>query len=249
MKSRILAAKISLAITLALAAPSANAQISVIDVANVRQTTVSALQNVATVAKQIQQYQTQLQQYQNMIQNTVGAPVQLWQQATQTIDSLQGQVNQISSFARQAGDVNTYMNQFKNPSYYQTNACTFCTAAQRAADPSATRARTTSQMAANADAMNGINSAMTTLASDGQRLDQLQANATGASGQMQALSYANHFAAQQASELQKIRGVLLAQSAALTAQSQYQLDRDAAATEASAAMRKTKPTPIGTYQN
>ena len=135
MKSRILAAKISLAITLALAAPSANAQISVIDVANVRQTTVSALQNVATVAKQIQQYQTQLQQYQNMIQNTVGAPVQLWQQATQTIDSLQGQVNQISSFARQAGDVNTYMNQFENPSYYQTNACTFgnCTAAQRAA--------------------------------------------------------------------------------------------------------------------
>jgi P-type conjugative transfer protein TrbJ len=108
MKSRILAAKISLAITLALAAPSANAQISVIDVANVRQTTVSALQNVATVAKQIQQYQTQLQQYQNMIQNTVGAPVQLWQQATQTIDSLQRQVNQISSFARQAGDVNTY---------------------------------------------------------------------------------------------------------------------------------------------
>ena len=248
MKSRILAAKISLAITLALAAPSANAQISVIDVANVRQTTVSALQNVATVAKQIQQYQTQLQQYQNMIQNTVGAPVQLWQQATQTIDSLQGQVNQISSFARQAGDVNTYMNQFKNPSYYQTNACTFgnCT---RAAALSATRARTTSQMAANADAMNGINSAMTTLASDGQRLDQLQANATGASGQMQALSYANQFAAQQASELQKIRGVLLAQSAALTAQSQYQLDRDAAATEASAAMRKTKPTPIGTYQN
>src|SRR3546814_1613511 len=70
-----------------------------------------------------------------MIQTTVGAPVQLWQQATQTIDSLQGQVNQISSFARQAGDVNTYMNQFKNPSYYQTNACTFgnCTAAQRAA--------------------------------------------------------------------------------------------------------------------
>ena len=251
MKSRILAAKISLAITLALAAPSANAQISVIDVANVRQTTVSALQNVATVAKQIQQYQTQLQQYQNMIQNTVGAPVQLWQQATQTIDSLQGQVNQISSFARQAGDVNTYMNQFKKPSYYQTNACTFgnCTAAQRAAALSATRARTTSQMAANADAMNGINSAMTTLASDGQRLDQLQANATGASGQMQALSYANQFAAQQASELQKIRGVLLAQSAALTAQSQYQLDRDAAATEASAAMRKTKPTPIGTYQN
>jgi len=241
MKSGILAAKISVAMVLTLGASSANAQISVIDVANVRQTTISALQNVATVAKQIQQYQTQLQQYQNMIQNTVGAPVRLWQQATQTIDSLQNQVNQISSFARQAGDVNTYMNQFKNPAYYQTAPCTVgnCTAAQRAAALSASRARTTGQMAANADAMNGISSAMKTLASDGQRLDQLQANATGASGQMQALSYANQFAAQQASELQKIRGVLLAQSAALSAQSQYQLDRDAAMIEAQASFRNT----------
>ena len=209
MKSRILAAKISLAIALALAAPSANAQISVIDVANVRQTTVSALQNVATVAKQIQQYQTQLQQYQNMIQNTVGAPVQLWQQATQTIDSLQGQVNQISSFARQAGDVNTYMNQFKNPSYYQTNACTFgnCTAAQRAAALS--------------------RGPQVIVGTPGRVMDHLERKSLSLDG---------------------LR-TLVAQSAALTAQSQYQLDRDAAATEASAAMRKTKPTPIGTYQN
>lgn len=49
--------------------------------------------------------------------------------------------------------------------------------------------------------------------------------------------------------LQKIRGVLLAQSAALTAQSQYQLDRDAAAMETGTAKMGTKPTPVGTYQN
>lgn len=67
MKSRILAAKISLVVALALAVPAAQAQIAVVDVANVRQTTISALQNVANVAKQIQQYQTQLQQYENMI--------------------------------------------------------------------------------------------------------------------------------------------------------------------------------------
>ena len=37
--------------------------IPTIDVANITQTTVSALKNVEAVSKQIQQYQTQLEQY------------------------------------------------------------------------------------------------------------------------------------------------------------------------------------------
>lgn len=255
MKTKILAAKKSLALALALstvlAAPAAHAQISVIDIANVRQTTVSALQNVATVAKQIQQYQTQLQQYQNMLTNTVGAPFQLWQQANQTINQLQNSVNSVTSFAQQAGSVNTYMQMFKNPSYYQSNTCTAgnCTAAQQAALLAARRAQTTGQMAANTATMSGINTATQALATDSANLDKLQANASSASGQMQALSYANQLAAQSASELQKLRGVLLAQNAALTAQSQYQLDRDAAATEAGAAAHSTKATAVGSYQN
>ncbi|GKL10847.1 hypothetical protein NUBL10709_48460 [Klebsiella pneumoniae] len=42
------------------------AGIPVIDGTNVVQTTISAVNNVQAVAKQIQQYQTQLQQYENM---------------------------------------------------------------------------------------------------------------------------------------------------------------------------------------
>lgn len=43
------------------------AGIPVIDVANTSQATISAIQNVAAVTKQIEQYKTQLQQYQNML--------------------------------------------------------------------------------------------------------------------------------------------------------------------------------------
>jgi conjugal transfer/entry exclusion protein len=43
------------------------AGIPVIDGTNVVQTTISAVNNVQAVAKQIQQYQTQLQQYENML--------------------------------------------------------------------------------------------------------------------------------------------------------------------------------------
>ncbi len=46
------------------------AGIPVIDGANTSQATISAIQNVVAVTKQIEQYKTQLQQYQNMLQNT-----------------------------------------------------------------------------------------------------------------------------------------------------------------------------------
>ncbi|MNH09115.1 hypothetical protein D3C79_685590 [compost metagenome] len=39
------------------------AGISVVDGVNLNQTTISAIQNVAAVSKQIEQYKTQLQQY------------------------------------------------------------------------------------------------------------------------------------------------------------------------------------------
>lgn len=69
----ILAAKKSLAASFlaSIMALPATAGIPVIDGTNVVQTTISAVNNVQAVAKQIQQYQTQLQQYENMLKNTV----------------------------------------------------------------------------------------------------------------------------------------------------------------------------------
>ena len=61
-------AKMLLAMGIAAAfSGQVHAGIPVIDGTNVVQTTISAIQNVAAVEKQIQQYGTQLQQYQNML--------------------------------------------------------------------------------------------------------------------------------------------------------------------------------------
>ncbi|EPU2180482.1 P-type conjugative transfer protein TrbJ, partial [Escherichia coli] len=86
----ILAAKKNLTIFLSasLIAIVAKAGIPVIDGTNVVQTTISAVNNVQAVAKQIQQYQTQLQQYENMLQNTVAPAAYIWDQANSTINKL-----------------------------------------------------------------------------------------------------------------------------------------------------------------
>ena len=47
---------------------------AVIDMANVKQTTITALEAIEQTQKQIEQYQTQLQQYENMIRNAVAPP-------------------------------------------------------------------------------------------------------------------------------------------------------------------------------
>ena len=87
LTKKVLAAKVVL--VFALTAPGvmtpAQAGIPVIDGANLTQTVMSAVENVAQTLKQIEQYRTQLQQYENMIQNTVAPAAYIWDQATSTM--------------------------------------------------------------------------------------------------------------------------------------------------------------------
>lgn len=80
LTKKVLAAKVVL--VFALTAPGvmtpAQAGIPVIDGANLTQTVMSAVENVAQTLKQIEQYRTQLQQYENMIQNTVAPAAYIW---------------------------------------------------------------------------------------------------------------------------------------------------------------------------
>ncbi|MGG7388969.1 type IV secretion system protein, partial [Escherichia coli] len=87
---RILAAKKALIVPFvaSVMALPVKAGIPVIDGTNVVQTTISAVNNVQAVTKQIQQYQTQLQQYENMLQNTVAPAAYIWDQANSTINKL-----------------------------------------------------------------------------------------------------------------------------------------------------------------
>lgn len=64
------------------------AGIPVVDGPNASQSTISAIQNVAAVTKQIEQYKTQLEQYENMLQNTAAPAAYIWDEADRTISKL-----------------------------------------------------------------------------------------------------------------------------------------------------------------
>lgn len=240
MRKVTLAAKIGFGLA-AVAAPFATpveAQFAVVDVANVRQTTVTAIQSVAATAKQVQQYQTQLQQYQNMLQNTLAPAAYVWSQAQSTIDGLQQTASSLSSLTRQTGGIDAYLNKFKDPSAYKSSPCfsaTGCSPDQLAAMKAQQSANQQILMASNADVLRGISQQQTNLKSEAANLEQMQRNAQSANGQAQALGYANQFAASQANQLLALRQQLMAQQAATLAVQQAAMDEkamQAAATQA-----------------
>ena len=58
---------------------------AVIDMANIKQTSITAYENVEMRLKQIDQYRTQLQQYENMLRNTVAPAAYVWAKAEYTL--------------------------------------------------------------------------------------------------------------------------------------------------------------------
>lgn len=254
MRKVILAAKIGFGLAV-IAAPlttPAYAQFSVVDVASVKQNTITAVQSVAQVAKQVQQYQTQLQQYQNMLKNTLAPAAYVWSQAQSTMDGLQNSVNSLNSLTRQTGGIDAYLNQFQNPNYYRNSACfssTGCTPAQRAALQTQQRAKQQLLMASNDDVLRGISNQQTQLQQEAATLEQMQRNAQSADGQAQALGYANQFAANQANQLLALRQQLMAQQAATLAVQQAAMDEKALRVAASEKARSGSyaKAPAGTY--
>ncbi|KGR50642.1 conjugal transfer protein TrbJ [Xanthomonas vasicola] len=229
---RILAAKTTmLALAVACAvSPSAQAGIPVIDATNVVQTTISAMQNVAAVAKQIQQYETQLQQYQNMLQNTVAPAAYVWDQASQTISKLLQAQDMLNYYRNQAGSIDSYLSRYQDVAYYRSSPCftaTGCTDAQRQVLLDAQDNGSAAQKRANDAVLQGVDQQQQTLVTDAANLRQLQSQATGAQGQMQALQAANQLASAQTNQLLQIRGMLAAQATAAATRAQVIADREA----------------------
>jgi len=81
-----------------------------------------------------------------------------------------------------------------------------------------------SQKSANNDWLKMVNEQQNSLKRDAAKLSQLQANAQTATGQMEALSYANQFASQQNHLLMQMHTTLLAQQQALAIQQSRQKD-------------------------
>jgi P-type conjugative transfer protein TrbJ len=72
-----------------------------------------------------------------------------------------------------------------------------------------------SQKKANDALFKGLDQQQDALTADARTLQRLQGKAQGATGQMQAIGYANQLASQQANQLLQIRGLLIAQQNAI----------------------------------
>lgn len=243
MKPKVLAAKVALVVALGIGSGTmpAHAGIPVIDVGNLTQNVMTAIESVAQTLKQIEQYQTQLQQYENQLQNTMAPAAYIWDQATRTMNNLRSSIDTLDYYKRQLGSIDAYLGKFQDVAYYRGSPCFNgsggCTPAEWAAMNENRRLASESQKRANDALFRGLDQQQDAMQSDARTLEQLQSRAQGADGQMQALGYANQLASQQANQLLQIRGLLIAQQNAVATRMQVEADREAIEQAASEQLR------------
>lgn len=217
---------------LVIALPShlAFAGIPVVDGVNLSQTTVSAIQNVAAVTKQIEQYKTQLQQYQNMLQNTVAPADYIWSQADQTISKLLAAQDTLSYYKTQAGSLKKYLERYQDMNHYESASCIgldSCSTQDRQAIIGRQSEASVVQKEVNDALLTSVSRQQDTLRADADALAGLQRQATNAEGQMQAIQAANQLASAQTNQLLQIRSLLIAQQNAQATNAQISADREA----------------------
>ena len=208
----------------------AHAGIPVIDGTNLTQNIMTAIESVAQTLKQIEQYRTQLQQYENMLQNTAAPAAYIWDQAQTTINGLMNAVDTLSYYEQQLGSLDSYLDKFQDVNYYKSSPCftnAGCSSAEWSAMKQVQKLASQSQKKANDALFRGLKDQQQNLKNDASTLQRLQSAAQGATGQMQAIGYANQLASQQANQLLQIRGLLIAQQNAVTTRMQAEADREA----------------------
>lgn len=223
-----------------------SAGIPVIDGTNLKQNTLNALESVAQTLKQIQQYQTQLEQYENQLQNTLAPSMYVWDQALKTMAKLQDATNTLEYYKRQLGDIDRYLARYQNVNYYRSAECfqkTGCTQAQRAALDQKQLDQSDSIKRAHDAAIRGLEMQQQDILKDAQNLQTLQQSAQSATGQMQALGYANQLASAQANQLLQIRALLIAQQNTQLEQQQVDADVKAQQAAASRVARESRAVP------
>ncbi|MBV8224946.1 MAG: conjugal transfer protein TrbJ [Verrucomicrobia bacterium] len=188
----------------------------VIDASNLTQNTTTALKTVAMAAQQVQQYQTQLLQYKNQLLNTTGiAPaLQVWQQSQQVMN----QLTSLTSIFRNGSSLQNTLSQFENVNYWLNTPVT-----SYPKQPAGNVLETQS----NAAMFQGLAKQTQLIQQDAATLERLQSTASGAQGQMQALSAANELAALEQQQLLQIRALLVQEQQALAARNATSTNSDA----------------------
>jgi P-type conjugative transfer protein TrbJ len=226
--------------------PSAHAAMAVIDAANLRQTMLSATENVAQTLKQIEQYRTQLQQYENMLQNTAAPTAYVWDQAVVTMNRLRGAIDTLNYYKNQTGSLDAYLSKFQDVAYYRNSPCfnAGCSKAEwDAMNRNAVQLGSEAQKRANDAMFRGLDRQQDAIEADARQLQRLQTGAQSVTGQVQAIGFANQLASQQANQLLQIRGLLIAQQNAEATRAQALADQEARTRAADERAMKGKYVP------
>ncbi len=225
-----LAAKTVLVLAIMASTSQVNAGIPVIDGAGLVQNTMTAMEAVAQTTKQIQQYQMQLQQYENQLQNTMAPTAYIWDQAQSTMSNLRGAIDTLNYYKNQLGSTQAYLDKYQDVAFYRSSPCfsaTGCTDQEWSAMKENQRLASEAQKKANDAAFKNLSIQQDSLASDAQKLVQIQTSAQNADGQLAAIGYANQLASAQTNQLMQIRVLLISQQNMIATQSAIQADKDA----------------------
>ena len=234
-KKIILAAKIFLCLILSELTYAGG--IPVIDVVNINQNTMSAIEEVAQTAKQIQQYTTQLnqyatqlKQYEDMILNSTAPLTNIWDQAQTTMNNIRTVTDTLTALKAKYTNLNNYLNQFKDIDFYETSPCFNgggCTAAQFKALQDLQDLGAKLKKDSNDAVFRGLDIQQNNIIKDASNLKSIQTAATGATGRLEALGYTNQLLSNLANQQLQIRSLLITQQNAEATRYQYMYDEEA----------------------
>lgn len=204
--------------------------IPVIDTSVLSQTTISALQNVAAVLKQIEQYQLQLKQYENQLRNTVAPAAYIWDQVNKTIQDMNKAIYLLKQYRSKLGDIQSYLKKYQSVDYYKSSPCFSikgCTNAERAKLQKNQEELSKLQKLTNDGLLQSIDTQTSAIEKDALTLEKLQRSAHTAKGQMESMQYANQFNSALAHQVIQLRQLLAVRTQAEAVMRQGEIDKKA----------------------
>lgn len=239
---------VALAGALALsAAQTARATgIPVLDVANLTQAVQELFEQINQGINQLKALQTQYDQYEDQLRNTLAPAAYVWDKATYYTSRAQDVLSTIDYYKNNGGgSLDRYLSTFGDASRYRGSPCfsvSGCSSAEMSSMLDNQVKGADATKAALDNQVRYLDLQMSQIKSDSSTLEQLQANAEGAEGRMQAAQAGNQLLSNQANQLLSIRSLLVSQQQAESARAQQVADKDAQQQAAAARLRS------GTYQ-
>ncbi len=144
--------------------------------------------------------------------------------------NMKAAVARLRAYKQQLGNMEEYLSKFQAVDFYKSSPCFTakgCSAAYCAKLEQNYAQLSRMQKLSNDGLLRSINNEIDSISRDANTLTQLQRNAQSATGQLEALQYANQFHSAQAHQLLQLRNMINTEMQANAAYRQSQLDREA----------------------